>query len=254
MKNRKGVNCSIGGGGASKIKPVSRETATVTLWTLMSPQANVSQPPNESWHMHDRSSHHQAQLSPLQVVTHLVSLMPWQCTPEECCVITCTPSMNNVWTQKTQNINAHGKKWKKWVTLYTHGLWYNLHFFYDFQSQADFFCFTLLPIHHHPLSTTSCHYFFWIHARVHKSPICHDIWWTRQGLQESGPVWGCDLVSSLSASGSTGTEVRKGWRRWGERRYGISERVGVGGQRRLGVEFMLQFGPGDKLAVLRLEG
>lgn len=119
MKNRKGVNCSIGGGGASKIKPVSRETATVTLWTLMSPQANVSQPPNESWHMHDRSSHHQAQLSPLQVVTHLVSLMPWQCTPEECCVITCTPSMNNVWTQKTQNINARGKKWKKWV-LYIH--------------------------------------------------------------------------------------------------------------------------------------
>lgn len=139
--------------------------------------------------------------------------------------------------------------------LYKHMVYvYNLHFFYDFQSQADFFCFTLLPIHHHPLSTTSCHYFSWIHARVHKSPICRDIWWTRQGLQESGPVWGCDLVSSLSASGSTGTEGRKGWRRWGERRYGISERVGVGGQRRLGVEFMLQFGPGDKLAVLRLEG
>lgn len=75
---------------------------------------------------------------------------------------------------------------------------------------------SLLPILLQPLSTTSRRYSSWIHARVHKSPICHDIWWTRQGLQESGPVWGCDLVSSLSASGSTGTEGRKGSRK-GER-------------------------------------
>lgn len=90
------------------------------------------------------------------------------------------------------------------------------HFWDDFPSQADFFCFSLLPILLHPLSTTSRRYSSWIHARVHKSPICHDIWWTRHGLQESGPVWGCDLVSSLSASGSTGTEGRKGSRK-GER-------------------------------------
>lgn len=85
-----------------------------------------------------------------------------------------------------------------------------------FKTKLSFSCFSLPPILLHPLSTTSCHYFSRIHARVHKSPICHDIWWTRQGLQESGPVWGCDLVSSLSASGSTGTEGRKGWRK-GER-------------------------------------
>lgn len=168
-------------------------------------------------------------------------------------------SKNKVWTRKkhkrqktstpVENNEKRGYCICVWSTTWSAHVWK------DFQSQADFFCFTCLPILLHPLSTTSCHYFSWIHARVHKSPICHDIWWTRQGLQESGPVWGCDLVSSLSASGSTGTERRKGWRKgerenvrhqWKGRSWGLRRLEGVG--------FMLQFGPGDKLAVLRLEG
>lgn len=96
------------------------------------------------------------------------------------------PSMNNVWTRRTENINT---RWKMQLAYFIY-TWFMIWsaFFCDFQIQADFFCFILLPIHLHPLSTTSCHYFSWIHARVHKSPICRDIWWTRQGLQESGPV------------------------------------------------------------------
>lgn len=60
-------------------------------------------------------------------------------------------------------------------------------------------------------------------------------------------------MSSLSASGSTGTEGRKGWRK-GKRGGKALVKGWELGQKRLGVEFMLQFGPGDKLAVLRLEG
>lgn len=130
------------------------------------------------------------------------------------------PSMNNVWTAKTREIQRTStpvENNERSGLLYPCGLWLDLHIFQMiFKAELSFSCLTLPPIFLHPLSTTSCHYFSWIHARVHKSPICHDIWWTRQGLQESGPVWGCDLVSSLWASGSTGTEGRKGWRK-GER-------------------------------------
>lgn len=145
-------------------------------------------------------------------------LCPWSCDSahQKCVVSSPAPPQWITCEHRRHKTSTPSEKKERRGLLYIYEVYDIICFFYDFQSQADFFCFTLLLIHHHPLSTTSCHYFSWIHARVHKSPICRDIWWTRQGLQESGPVWGCDLVSSLSASGSTGTEGRKGWRR-GER-------------------------------------
>lgn len=127
------------------------------------------------------------------------------------------PSINNVWTRKSTKDRRHRHLWRTTKEagsfIYTWSVPWSDHIFeMIFQAKSTFSA----SVYSHPLSTTSRRYSSWIHARVHKSPICHDIWWTRQGLQESGPVWGCDLVSSLSASGSTGTEGRKGWRK-GER-------------------------------------
>lgn len=124
-----------------------------------------------------------------------------------------------------------------------------------FNPQLDFFCSLLLPEScslqpsspiHLPLSFFSQ----WVHGRVHGSPICRDIWRTRQALRASGPVWSCDLVSSLSASGSTGTA---GWRGCRKRERGGAE-TEEGWELGQRGDSCRSFRPGDTLAVLRLEG
>lgn len=135
-------------------------------------------------------------------------------------------------TEKRQSILTLKNIWKQWLSFYIYGFSFSymcktptreLCFLKSFESKLN--CSTLLPTHAaynpHPLSTSPCHFFsLWVHGRVHGSPICRDIWRTRQALRASGPVWSCDLVSSLSASGSTGTE---GWRGWRKRERGGTE-------------------------------
>lgn len=63
-------------------------------------------------HMLDRSWHRQARLSPLHVVMHFVSLMPWQRTLAGCRVITCTPQWIMCEHGRSTKDRKHQHLWK----------------------------------------------------------------------------------------------------------------------------------------------
>lgn len=140
--------------------------------TLMSPHAKVevSQAPSQlkcngtKWappHMHDRSWHHQAQLSPLHIVMHFGSLTLWQRTTGRVSCHHLHPSMNNVWTGKMherQKTLTPVENNERSGLLYPCGLWVDLHIFQMiFKAELSFSGLTLPPILLQPLSTTSCH-------------------------------------------------------------------------------------------------
>lgn len=173
-------------------------------WRSLKLQVSAEVPPSEltSICMTGRR-HHRAQLSPLQVVMHLVSLMHTG-------GVSCHhlhPSMNNVWTRETKHFNT--QQHMKAIGLFLYicylrfsyirttpkgALWF--FFFTDLWIWAEptfsapLSCSTHAAYNPHPLSTSPCHFFFLlrVHGRVHGSPICHDIWWTRHALRASGPV------------------------------------------------------------------